>query len=357
MVSHSPDDSLIDRARPALAAVLAVAVGLGPSLLRIGDIGARTLDLPPAGGSSLRLRVLTLNMSGLRYPPRMAWVSDQSQCARRLVSVGARIRDASPSYDIVGLQELYSAPDLGMLTCDPRPFLGVLDESDNHQGPWHRRLFQPAGARWRLEADGGIGLMTRHSIERSESWRFAASGGPLRAARGVLFARLSISGSALKVDVYVVHLSAGRFQAEQRRRELWEVSRLIGVTSGSSGNPVLILGDFNIDGASHGGPEYGALLELLGRPRDLWREAGATADGYTYDCRRNKLAAVRRCDYQARIDYLLVGTATTIARRWPAVALEEGDVRLVEWTTPGPTTLPVSDHYGVEASLRFGSER
>jgi len=334
----------------------AVAVALGASLLGVaGSPTARAEPATPEG--SLRLRVLTLNMGGLRYPPRLGWVGDHSRCAHRFGSVGDHIREASPRYDIVGLQELYRAPDLGILTCDPRPFVEALDPPADRPGMVSRRLFLPAGERWRLEADGGIGLVTRHTIERSGSWRFTGSGGPLRAARGVLYARVAISGSALRVEAYVVHLSAGRGGAEQRRRELRALSEVIAANSGSSGNPVLILGDFNVDGTPGVSAEYDRMVELLRQPRDLWREANPTLEGYTFDCRGNALAAMRKCDDQARIDYVLVATHPEFTRSRYTVTVDEGGVRLVGWRTRDAEMLPVSDHYGEEAFLGFRASK
>src|SRR5262245_1494555 len=65
------------------------------------------------GGGALtlvRLRVLTLNLYGLRYPSKQGSTSDESDCAGRLNAAAQRIRSADPPYDIVGIQELYSLP-------------------------------------------------------------------------------------------------------------------------------------------------------------------------------------------------------------------------------------------------------
>ena len=301
----------------------------------------------------IKLRVLTLNMYGLRYPPQLVWLRDESRCRGRFHSVGEHIREARPQYDIVGIQELYSAPDLRILTCDPRPFLNEITVPSDPRGTFNRQLFLPSGERWKLEADGGMGLVTPHTIERFASWRFTGSEGPLRAARGVLYARIAISGSALRVETYVVHLSAGRFEAQQRRRELQTLSQLIATNSGASGNPVLVLGDFNIDGTPGKSEEYDNIVGILHQPRDLWREAHPNAEGYTYDCEQNTLAQLRKCNYQARIDYVLVPTAPVFMRSRYSVTLDQGDVRLVAWHTQDADRVPVSDHYGLEAFLRF----
>jgi endonuclease/exonuclease/phosphatase family metal-dependent hydrolase len=304
---------------------------------------------PSEEPDGVRLRVLTLNMHGLRYPPQLGWMADQSDCADRFRTVGARIRNADPPYDIVAIQELYRVSDLHIITCDATPFLDALERGGGRLSGLRRILFSPKGQTWKLEADGGIGVVTPHSVEESEALRFVGSGGPFLAARGILYARIVLPNSPVGVDTYVVHLSPGRQNASQRRRELEALSKLVAAKSSTSGNPVVVLGDFNIEGPPAVGGEYGTVLRLLGEPRDLALEDARTDPGYTYDCLGNALAAMRRCDYQARIDYVWVVTNRGLSNSDYEVKVS--NVRKVEWHTDRPESLPVSDHYGVEAFL------
>lgn len=303
--------------------------------------------------ANVQFRVLTLNMHGLRYPPRLGWMADQSYCADRFRTVGAQIRDANPPYDIIAIQELYQAPDLHIITCDPTPFLNALNQHNDRFGQSRRIMFSPKGQTWKLEADGGIGFVTPHSIEQFESLRFSGSGGPFLAARGILYARIILPGLPVRVDAYVVHLSPGRQNAQQRNRELETLSRLIATKSSASGNPVIVLGDFNIEGPPKVGDEYGTLLRLLGDPQDLWLENHQAEDGgYTYDCLGNAVAALRGCNYQARIDYLWIVTNRMLSNSdYKVKVTGRGNVRRVEWRTNDPKSIPISDHYGVEAFL------
>ena len=301
-----------------------------------------------AQADPLRLRVLTLNMDGLRYPPRVAWVADQSACAERFKAVAAQIRNAVPPYDIVALQELYRASDLHIVTCDPAPFVDALGRQGGNS--LHRILFTPKGETWKLEADGGIGVITPHVIKASAADRFSGSGGTFLAARGVLYARIGIA-PGVQVDTYVVHLSPGRWNREQRRRELEMLSHRIAANSSDTGNPVLVLGDFNIEGPPHAGAEYETILRLLDHPRDLWLENPVSGPAYTYDCFRNAVAALGRCNYQARIDYLWAVTDRRLSRGNYDVTVGPEGVRTIEWRTGRAQPLPVSDHYGVEAFL------
>ena len=321
-------------------------------------VAAALCVLPTAEGQSVgrgevaRLRVLTLNMHGLRYPPRLGWMADQSDCAGRFRTVGAQLRNADPPYDIVALQELYRVTDLHIVTCDPTPFLDELGRAGGRFEGSQRLLFAPKGEPWKLEADGGIGMVTLRSVKESLALRFAGSGGPFLAARGVLFARIVLPNSPVGVDAYVVHLSPGRGNSGQRGRELEALSELVKARSSASGNPVLVLGDFNIEGPPSAGSEYGTMLKLLGEPRDLWLEDRPTDAGYTYDCWGNALAGLRGCDYQARIDFIWAVTNPKLSNSGYEIRISKGrPVQRIKWQTDRTKPLPVSDHYGVEAFL------
>ena len=293
-------------------------------------------------------------MYGLRYPPRLAWMSDRSRCADRFKAVGEQIRNANPPYDIVAIQEFYRVRDLHIVTCDPSPFLDSLVGDRESPHKFQHILFSPRGQGWRLEADGGMGLITPHPIEASEALRFVGSGGTFLAARGVIYARVALPQSHFKVDVYVVHLSPGRQNSEQRRSELEALSRMIKSRSAVGGNPVVVLGDFNIEGIDEGA-EYRTIRRVLGNPRDLWLEAGPPDPGYTYECSQNAVAALRGCDYRVRIDYIWIVSSPGVINN-PELKVSAEDMRKVEWHTAGPDPLPVSDHYGVEVSLSLERE-
>ena len=85
----------------------------------------------------------------------------------------------------------------------------------------------------------------------------------------------------------------------------------------------------------------------------LWFWYNPSDPGFTYDCLANSLAALRGCDQQARFDYLWIVADRSLTNSDYQVSPDKGRaVRLVKWNTDGPHPLPVSDHYGVEATLR-----
>src|SRR5262245_50790922 len=175
--------------------VIAMACVLTLPLL---PLGADTVRADPA--DTARVRVLTLNLYGLRYPSKQGSTPDESDCASRLKAAAQQIRSADPPYDIVGIQELYLLP--GTIACDPAPFLGELGAVGSPG--LQKILFAPKGKTRAGEANGGIALITPHIIERQDIRRFVGAGKTLHVARGAVFARVAIR-SGLKVDVYVVH--------------------------------------------------------------------------------------------------------------------------------------------------------
>src|SRR5262249_18372506 len=199
-------------ARVDAVRVIAVACVLALPFL---PLGADTVRAEPS--DTVRVRVLTLNLYGLRHPSKHGSTPDKSDCAGRLKAAAQRIRSADPPYDIVGIQELYSLPESDTIACDPAPFL---DELGAAGSPGFQKIvFSPKGRTSEGEANGGIALITPHIIEQQESRRFVGAGARLHVARGAVFARVAIR-SGLKVDVYVAHLSPGHQRAEERKREL-----------------------------------------------------------------------------------------------------------------------------------------
>jgi hypothetical protein len=97
------------------------------------------------------------------------------------------------------------------------------------------------------------------------------------ALQGVILARVRIPNTPVTIDVYVLHLHAASDGCDRccREEELQELVEFIEAHSPCSGNPVIVMGDFNIGGPPTccGNQGYEDILTALRNPRDLWWEA------------------------------------------------------------------------------------
>ena len=180
----------------------------------------------------------------------------------------------------------------------------------------------------------------------------------LRSATGVLFARVPIDAGAfgnVYIDTYVTHLHSASSllglrdcNRSCRRSELMELAGFIRAKSAQSGNPILVMGDFNIGGPNPtsdqcaGNHGYNDIMQELRSPRDLWLEAHPNEQGATHEGQR--------------IDFMFVLTDPYFTNtRYELTIGDLRDVRLVKWRIPEHLALypgrQVSDHYGIDAIL------
>lgn len=219
------------------------------------------------------LRVLTHNVFG----------KSDAYCDQRAHGFGNILAHANPAFDIVGLTEYYSISDFDLLTCDSEHLLNAIRCTGRYTANANSRLFYPeAELLPPNEFDGGLGLFTTGTICDFAEMEFTHQPpGPLpHALQGTILCRIRVPGTNLTVDAYVVHIhSTGNDGCDYccRRQELQELHDFIAQHSRRSGNPVLVMGDFNIAGPpTCCGPKgYADILEQLGHPRDLWLEAHA----------------------------------------------------------------------------------
>jgi endonuclease/exonuclease/phosphatase family metal-dependent hydrolase len=317
----------------------------------------KTLGGQIRGHLHRRLRILTHNVYGL----------DGNWCAARAREFGWRVAHAQPAYDIVGVQEYYNAPDFDIGTCDADPLsdsimsTGRYRNSDNHY-----RHYPEVNNGF----DGGVGIFTLFPIVKFDDWEWRNDAQPPKAAEGFIFARIRISDD-LSIDTYVVHLNSNvgdpaaianarrRLQLQQLRDKIAELSR-------GNGNPVIVMGDFNIGGppSRNGNSGYDAIRSTFTTPDDIWLEAWPRSNGWTNDCASNQLAS--GCsDEGERIDYILVPTSPRLtSSRFVVTVAKPADVGVARWRTElsrlseferryVKSPIPVSDHWGVEASLEI----
>jgi endonuclease/exonuclease/phosphatase family metal-dependent hydrolase len=318
----------------------------------------KTLGGSLRGKLRARLRVLTHNVYGL----------DGNLCAARAREFGWRVAHAQPAYDIVGVQEYYNVSDLDFKTCDSGPLSESIRSTGRYRNADNYYRFYPD---LDLRADGGVGIFALHSITALRDWRWDndSQSWP-KAPEGFIFARIKVPGG-ITLDTYVVHLNSNgsdsRAEAYERRRlQLRQLRRTIADISPESGNPVLVMGDFNIGGppSNNGNPGHPEIRSALEYSKDIWMEAWPRNDGWTYDCAANSVAS--DCEGRERIDYILVRNEPALTSSPYVVTIaKRADVSVVRWRTDperltdieraiaGGNPPHVSDHWGVEAVIEI----
>lgn len=153
---------------------------------------------------------------------------------------------------------------------------------------------------------------------------------------------VTVDTAAGPLVVAATHLTSDHTEGGDARREA-ELARLAEGLGGIEA-AVALLGDFN-DGRS-GAEGPAAVLGM----RDAWNDVHGAADATpTFDPVANPLAAVGSLSGRAeRLDRILLGSAGAARAAEVTGAALRGDA-------PGPGGLFVSDHYGVEATVEFGT--
>lgn len=360
--------------RRTFVIVLATAfIAVSPVAFAISDSCEYTgPPSPPRGAMVGEVRVMTMNVWGQND-------DSETKCEARLKYIGKKLANQRPLFDIIGLTEVH--PDYVGLTCDGEKLVDGLRVNGQ---------YKKGKARWghpetsALYYDGGTSIFStsefdwkpyKDHVERYRPYHRT------RTAHGFTFARIPLirestdaNGGRVKdhragmVDVYVTHLyskGGGSTKCDQQCRydQLQQLARGIHERSANSGNPVLVMGDFNIGGPNptaescEGNPGYGDIMDVLRNPRDIWLEAHPNQRGDT-----------KAGDSHKRIDFIFVLTDRYFTNSTRQLVLSHPrSVRLIDWKMPGysianslgpfggPTRVEgpfaVSDHYGIEATF------
>ncbi|MCI0557215.1 MAG: endonuclease/exonuclease/phosphatase family protein [Nitrososphaera sp.] len=326
-----------------------------------------------------RMRILTHNVAALDDTPSL-----DSDCPTRGRRFGECVANAGncnghtggEPYDIVALQEYWRDNDIPEIydSCDNDPLLEGINSTGLYSADRRSYLFRPDRSTLKLtqifcawgvlnplllllcaggeleDVDGGLGTFTLHEISHDEDWRWDEGDAIGCRRQGFTFTRIPIEDASLEIDLYNVHL-CGDGSSGDRISELMQLRAEIGNRSNSSGNPVIVMGDFNIKGPlelsdSFGG-EYQQIMAWLGSPRDLWLEVhpeGPPEQGHTTHSGK-------------RIDYIFVITDPGLTDSRFSISIDQpSDVSVVKWFIEDNTSNPrltVSDHFGVEASINI----
>ena len=309
---------------------------------------ARAEGSPSQGELVATVRVLVYNVYGRK----------EKDCAERYEALAAEVLAASPPYDIVALQEHWKVPLDPWFTCDAAVMTRALEADGRYAGKGRsiRHLPSSGGA---FEVAGGNSVFTRHRIVASHEDSF--DNGRRIPLSGFALARVELS-AGVELDLWDVHLEAASDGCDQpcRKKQAADVAAAVERFSGSpgeerSGNPVLVVGDFNVGGPLSvsekppyaGNAGYDDVLVALRRPRDLWLEGGS-GDGFTYDCANNP---TQTCKGRERIDYMFLPEDPALLAPTAPLVLVPKTASVVRWKTPKGRD--VSDHYGLDATLEL----
>ena len=287
------------------------------------------------------IRVLAMNVFG--QDPAFF----DGDCEERLKKTGEFIADSDPSYTIIGATEVH--PDYFLSTCDGHALVEGIQKNGEYGSGKHKWGHPETSA---LYYDGGLALFStsRFDWEPYSKHVHRYSFNPIvRTTSGFIFAQIQISDD-IAIDVYITHLhSKNNWLVECNRncryQELEELARGIHERSGSSGNPVLVMGDFNIGGPNPGPDNctgncgYRDIMDVLRNPRDLWMEkSDPTPPGSTHEGQR--------------IDYMLVMTDPYFSNSEYEIFLSDREgITTVDWKMDDGE--PVSDHLGLSATLEI----
>ncbi len=313
-----------------------------------------------------KLKILTHNVYGV----------DKDRCEKRGKTFGNRVagggsRNSPPgAYDIVGVQELYEWRWFNSRwVCDEESLVDAIKSNGNYKNSDNTELFTP---RANNNINGGIGIFTLHKIIKQGSWQWSNDQQSIyKAAEGFMFTRIKINNVDLELDIYNVHVN-GTDKDSVRNKQLQQLSDKIQELSRTSGNPVLILGDFNIGGPppnqnppGHNG--YDDILRILHNPRDLWLNRNYNSSpetGYTTGCGVDSKDA-DGCNGKERIDYIFSVENKSLTNSPYQLVVVDYDlptgerrrgVSRVRWAKRGAFYPPVryaADHFGVEALIEI----
>lgn len=291
------------------------------------------------------IRVLAMNVYG-QSP------DSDGDCEERLRRTGELIANARPPYDIVGLTEVH--PNYPISTCDGQALVEGI-QMDGEYGQGKHRWGHPE-VDW--SSDGGLALFSTREFdwspysEHAHRFSFDPWG---RLPHGFIFSSIKVADDVW-IDVYVVHLHSQHSwftdcDRDCRYEELEELAKGIRERSANSGNPVIVMGDFNIGGPSpspsacNGNCGYSDIMDVLRNPRDLWRETGSTLPGGTHEVGGSSAIG-------QRIDYIFVMSDPYFYDSKYEIFLAGRDqFEIVDWRMDDGE--PVSDHLGLSATLEI----
>jgi endonuclease/exonuclease/phosphatase family metal-dependent hydrolase len=326
------------------------------AILMLLSIGLVNLRPTTAADADTPLDVLQYNVQFLTPWNFGEFSGHWPNVESRAVAIGQAIA----CYDIVALNETVNntrrdqiirameaaAPSCGKPSFFSNRYFDVVDGPDLPDG---FRIFTPGDIGDLIDSDlplidDEVSIVSRLPLIRVHSHIYQASSGlDGFAAKGVLHARLWRGAGAPAndaIDVFATHLQAG--DAGVRQAQLEELTEFIRRHS-EPGIPIMLLGDFNVNGTpiDHDGEGRPIFGEEYSRMMDLLEEVGLVdigthLGGTNEDSDPNK-------HRKERIDYIFVSSG--------GLGFNRDDIRVEEFPDSRFSTL--SDHAAIEASLAW----
>ncbi|RCI04466.1 Sphingomyelin phosphodiesterase 2, neutral membrane (Neutral sphingomyelinase), partial [Rhizopus stolonifer] len=245
------------------------------------------LPTPPPGQqlSSNSARLLTFNI--FMRPPGIKNNADDYKDER----LDYIIHHLLPSYDIITMQEAFAYANRRIDTLTTQAF---------DQG-FHYQLASPRHYPWNLAGDGGLLILSRFPIVKSDRIEFPRGvHADWLSFKGALHALIKINNQSL-VHVYTTHTQAsydngGSFNLDDTKVRLSQfaaVHQFIAETAKDDDHPILLMGDLNVDAALHNQSitersrdsslAYTMMMDVLkGKGVDLERFSNSTQGKLSY---------------------------------------------------------------------------
>ncbi len=199
------------------------------------------------------------------------------------------------SFGIVCLQEVFGDSSRSRLisaTRDAYPY----------------RAFGPEGHP--LEQDSGLVILSRFPILEHHRLEFMEGEGipDNYVAKGILHVRVELGArSAESIDFFTTHTQSGNGRDEKRNRQHQFEEVLDFIRRHSRGDPWILTGDMNVNGASRDQDQYDAMMEVLSSPWDLWKEFHPHGEeaGFTFGD-GNNFKNQQGASEGERLDFILI---------------------------------------------------
>ena len=273
------------------------------------------------------IKILSLNMWSVPVQRKLVFA--------RAEAVGREL--AKNDYDMVLFQEVFTR---GVRTTTLY-HLGDRGYEDRYQRTPFARL------------NSGLFNLSKFPIIKTSFMPFRSCGGlQCVSKKGILYMQVRLPQGEL-VDVFNLHAQAVELTPGTiiRSYQFNQMRSFIDLINDGS-KPVIIVGDFNVDGNSQ---EYGVFQQSLYDFKDVWNEINLGQPGYTWDPLTNYWAAGDWIDNSGpqRLDYIWVRDGKK--HKWNIQDMQVVFNSKLPWWGSGdnPKHILVSDHYGIEATLEL----